>query len=129
MKRNMSDRGRKRNPRSLARAYGAALAAALLLAALTCPGCSRTRDASGKETELVTRAVESYVQEVKALPEDAWSRGPVWLVGAESVKVLRVEKMRGTFKALVHFRSAGQETTRYLLVQEKGGQYRVAGAL
>jgi len=129
MKRDMLGSGRERNARSLARAYGAALAAALLLALVICPGCSRTTDASGKETELVTRAVESYVQQVKALPEDARSRAPVWLVGAESVKVLKVEKMRGTFKALVQFRSAGQETTRYLLVQEKGGQYRVAGAL
>ncbi len=116
-------------PARSATGLAGALCVAVLLGALACSACCGTREATPGERQLVTKAVESYVQAVRGLPEDVRSRVPAWLVGAESVRVLKVERVRSTFKALVEFESAGQQTTRYLLVQKKGGQYRVCGVL
>ena len=63
-------------------------------------------------------------------PEDRKAGAPAWLTGAESVGVLKVEKMDGTLKALAQFKSGRKITTKYAMLRKNDdGNYRVAGFL
>ncbi len=99
----------------------------ILSLAAACGGCSGR--VSARETEQIASAVRSYVERIKNLPDEARERRPAWLLEAESVEVVKVEKAGSAFKTLVRFVSAEGSTARYLLVTKQKGKYRVAGVL
>ena len=100
---------------------------ALLLT--SCKNKYAAGNASDDEFQIVSRVVASYVEELTKLPDDDRQRVPGWLSSVESVKVLKVEKMGRTFKALIEMRAGDTATTIYFLVGERDGEYRVTGVL
>ena len=101
---------------------------ALLLAA-GCKGRYATAEPSREEIEAVSEAVDAYFQEARSAESESPDGPPSWLAGAESARVLKVEKMEFAFKALVEFRAGERTWAKYLLVKQQDGGCVVTGAL
>ena len=105
------------------------LSLCLLMPAPGCRGKYATGKASDKEIRLASEAVQAYLQEVRSVPDGAAARAPEWLLKAASARVLSVEKLDRRFKVLVELKDGGTATSRYFLVGEQDGRYKVIGII
>ena len=109
----------------------------LILAVVACalsvlPACrgARTDEASAEEIQLAARVLTDYQQAAAEPADDERPQGPDWLVRAQQVEVLGVEKMKNMLKVRVRFSYGANSTTRYAILQKgDGGRYAVAGFL
>ena len=89
-----------------------------------CGGRYKTSDVSEQERRQVVSAIEAFVAE--AAQQAGQKRGvPQWLGDVSAVKVLKVEKMKHSFKALVELKGK-QTLTKYFLVSKQDGKYNVS---
>jgi hypothetical protein len=99
----------------------------LLFATNTCRRY-RASEASDAEVMACKQALEAHLAELRSNSE-ARAKAPAFLAGADSFNVLKVEKSGALLKALVDFRSGSRTETRYVLVKNEGGTWKVAGIL
>jgi len=96
----------------------------VLAVAAGCGGRCTTSDVSEQERRQLISAIEAFVAE--ATQQVGQKQGvPQWLADVSEVKVLEVEKMRHSFKALVELKGK-QTRTKYFLLKKKDGGYEVS---
>ena len=102
----------------------ASVLALFLAVAAGCGGRYKTSDVSQQERQQVVSAIEAFVAE--AARQASQNRSvPPWLADVSEVKVLKVEKMKGSFKALVELKGK-QTRTQYFVLTKQDGEYEVS---